>query len=303
MDYPFSEEFYNYLKYEKKLSDNSVYAYYSDVKEFFSFLKENKGNFSIESITHIDILDFVIFLSENLNNNRSIARKISGLKNYFIFVLKLGKITTNPLSDFERPNYEKKLPEFLSIEEVELLVKVENIDDYQEVRDSCIIEFLYSCGLRASELINLKFSDISFENKIIRVLGKGNKQRFVPAGKVAFALLNLYIKNSRSRLSKNYFSTDYIFISRFGKKLSRVSIWEIVKKRALIRGIKKNIYPHTLRHSFATHLISNGADLRVVQELLGHSDISTTEIYTHVTSDLLKKEHEKFHPIEKEFEK
>ncbi|MGC8765696.1 MAG: site-specific tyrosine recombinase XerD [Brevinematia bacterium] len=302
MDFPFCEEFYNYLKYEKKLANNSIYSYYNDVKEFFLFLDCNEEKV-LSRIDHNKILDFVVHLSENFNNNRSISRKISGLKNYFIFLLKLGKIEVNPLSDFERPNYEKKLPDFLSLEEIELIVRVDDATDPQEVRDSCIIEFLYSCGLRASELAELKLTDISFENKIIRVYGKGGKQRLVPVGKVAFNLLRYYLDNSRSKISKRRFSTNHLFISKLGKKLSRVSIWEIVKKKALKKGIKKNIYPHTLRHSFATHLIANGADLRVVQELLGHSDISTTEIYTHVTSDLLKKEHGRYHPIETEFEK
>ncbi len=297
MDFPYSEEFYNYLKYEKKLEENSIYAYYSDVKEFFSFLDNSK---EIDKIDHNDILEFVINLHEKNNNNRSIARKISGLKNYFVFLLKMEYVDNNPISDFERPNYEKKLPEFLTLQEVEQLVKIENFDKPDEVRDSCIIEFLYSCGLRASELSNLKISDLSFEMNVLNVIGKGDKQRLVPVGNIAMELLNIYLKNSRVRIAKRYNSTDYIFISKLGKKLSRVSIWEIVKKRALKRGITKNIYPHTLRHSFATHLLSNGADIRVVQELLGHSSISTTEIYTHVTSELLKKEHEKFHPLEKE---
>lgn len=297
MDFPYCEEFYNYLKYEKKLEENSIYAYYSDLKEFFSFLDNSK---EIDEIDHNDILDFVINLHEKNNNNRSIARKISGLKNYFVFLLKMKYIENNPISDCERPNYEKKLPEFLTLQEVEQLVKIENFDRPDEVRDSCIIEFLYSCGLRASELSNLKISDLSFEMNVLNVVGKGDKQRLVPVGNIAMELLNIYLKNSRVRIAKRYNSTDYIFISKLGKKLSRVSIWEIVKKRALKRGITKNIYPHTLRHSFATHLLSNGADIRVVQELLGHSSISTTEIYTHVTSELLKKEHEKFHPLEKE---
>lgn len=302
MNFPFDEEFYNYLKYEKKLAKNSIYSYYNDVKEFFLIFLRNKEKDILNEINHKTILEFVIYLSEKSNNNRSISRKISSLKNYFIFLLKLEKIENNPLSDFERPNYEKKLPDFLSIEEIELLVKIDDIYNPQDVRDSCIIEFLYSCGLRVSELAELKLTDISFENRIIRIYGKGGKQRLVPVGKIAFNILSYYLKNSRNKISKKNLSTNYIFISKLGKKLSRISIWEIVKKRAQSKGIKKNIYPHTLRHSFATHLIANGADLRVVQELLGHSDISTTEIYTHVSSDLLKKEHGKYHPIENEFE-
>ncbi|MCX7821189.1 MAG: site-specific tyrosine recombinase XerD [Brevinematales bacterium] len=297
MDFPYSEKFYNYLKYEKKLEENSIYAYYNDVKEFFTFLEDSK---EVNKIEYNDILEFVIYLHEKENNNRSIARKISGLKNYFVFLMKMELIEVNPVADFERPNYEKKLPEFLTLPEIEMLVKVENFDKADDVRDSCIIEFLYSCGLRASELTNLKISDVSFEMKILNVIGKGNKQRLIPIGSIAFELLKIYLYKARVRIAKKYNSTDYLFISKLGKKLSRVSIWEIVKKRAMKRGITKNIYPHTLRHSFATHLLSNGADIRVVQELLGHSSITTTEIYTHVTNELLRKEHGKFHPLEKE---
>ncbi len=297
MDFPYDEKFYNYLKYEKKLEENSIYAYYNDVKEFFTFLDSSQK--VVNTVEHNDILEFVIHLHEKQNNNRSIARKISGLKNYFIFLLKMGLIDNNPVSDFERPNYEKKLPEFLTLQEIEELVKIIDFDKPVEIRDSCIIEFLYSCGLRASELANLKISDVSFEMNVLNVIGKGDKQRLIPIGNIAMELLKIYLTKTRIKIAKKYNSTDYIFISKLGKKLSRVSIWEIVKKRALKRGITKNIYPHTLRHSFATHLISNGADIRVVQELLGHSSITTTEIYTHVTSELLKKEHEKFHPLEK----
>lgn len=297
MEYPYRSNFLNYLRYEKKLSLNSVTAYDADVMSFFSFLSCEK---QLSDVKREDILNFVINLVQSENCNRTIARKISGLRNYFIYLLKINKISSNPLSDFETPGYEKRLPDFLSVEEIELMVKLGDSPAPREIRDSCIIEMLYSCGLRASELSNLKIGDISFENRVVRVLGKGNKYRLVPIGRVAFEMVKKYLIEGRRNLSEKSNSTDWLFISRLGRKLSRVSIWEIVKKRAFERGIDKNIYPHTLRHSFATHLISNGADLRVVQELLGHSDISTTEIYTHVTTDLLKSEHQKYHPLEKE---
>jgi len=297
--YPVREKFLDYMKFERKLAENTIFAYDADIKEFFDFINIERIK-KLDEISEEDILNFVIELNQKQNSNRSIARKISSLRTYFKFLLKIEQVSVNPLSNFEGPNYEKKLPDFLTLEEIELLTKINDKSDPREVRDCCIIELLYSCGLRASELCNLKIGDISFEGKIIRVLGKGNKYRIVPIGNIAFKMLEYYFKFCRRALSSKSLTTDYVFISKMGKRLSRISIWEIVKKRALKNNIKKNIYPHTLRHSFATHLISNGADLRVVQELLGHSDISTTEIYTHVSSELLKKEHEKYHPLEKE---
>lgn len=289
------EDFQIYLSYEKQLSKNSVLAYVSDMEEFEAFLgeKSTAGKASKE-----DVLEFIIHLNEKGVSNRSIARKLSTLKGYYIFLLKLDKIKENPVELVDSPQYLKKLPDFLSVEEVESMLRVEN-ETPRDVRDSCIIEMLYSCGVRVSELCDIKTGEISFENKVIRVFGKGKKERMVPIGDRALAAVKKYL-SYRRELASGRKASEFLFISRLGKRLSRVTVWSIVKRLAKREGIEKEITPHTLRHSFATHLISNGADLRAVQEMLGHSDISTTQIYTHVSSKLLKDTHKKYHPMERD---
>jgi len=283
-----------YLSYEKKLSQNTILSYTQDLEEYAFFLKD----LPIEKSSRENILDFIIYLHEKNNSNRSIARKLSSLKSFFIYLMKTERIEENPIDFIDSPQYLKKLPQYLTLQEVEAMINQEN-NSPSDIRDSCIIELLYSCGLRVSELCGLKTGDISFENRLVRVFGKGGKERIVPVGESAINLLKKYLPY-RIEMSHRKKSTDYLFISRLGKHISRISVWSIIKKRALIAGIKKEVTPHTLRHSFATHLISNGADLRSVQEMLGHSDISTTQIYTHVSSELLKETHEKYHPLEKE---
>ncbi len=287
------DDFEIYLSFEKHLSKNSVLAYISDIEEFFLFLgKEIK----IENISRETLIDFIIGLNENQISNRSIARKISSLKCFFTFLLKLEILEENPVDLIDSPQYLKKLPNYMSVEEVEAMVCQDDTSP-AGVRDSCIIELLYSCGLRVSELCGVKIGDISFENSLIRVFGKGSKERLVPVGKAALKRVRNYL-SYRREISDRKIPADYLLISRLGKKLSRISVWSIIKKRALIAGIEKDVTPHTLRHSFATHLITKGADLRAVQEMLGHADISTTQIYTHVSSELLKDTHKKYHPLE-----
>ncbi len=293
MDY--FDDFQLYLSYEKKLAKNSIAAYLSDLQEFLSFLGESVF---IEKIKKEHLLEFVISLHEKEISNRSVARKITSLKAYFYFLLKLEKIEENPIELLESPQYLKKLPNYLSIEEVEALITaVRENETISDIRDSCIIETLYSCGLRVSELCGVRIGDIAFESGIIRVFGKGSKERVVPIGHRALAAIKKYLVYRKEQLARKI-NSDFLFISRLGKPLSRVSVWSILKKRAALAGIEKEITPHTLRHSFATHLITNGADIRAVQEMLGHSDISTTQIYTHVSTQLLKDTHHKHHPLE-----
>ena len=294
MSKPF-EDFQIHLSYEKRLSKNSVVAYVNDLREFADFLG---GRAAPEAASKEDVLDFIIHLNEKGISNRSIARKLSGLKAYYVFLLKLDKIKKSPVELVDSPQYLRKLPDYLSLEEVESMLRTEH-DTPREVRDSCIVEMLYSCGLRVSELCDLKTGEISFENGIVRVFGKGRKERVVPVGKRALSAVKKYL-SYRKELAAGRRTTDFLFISRLGKRLSRVSVWSIVRKLAQREGIDKEITPHTLRHSFATHLVSDGADLRAVQEMLGHSDISTTQIYTHVSSKLLKDTHKKYHPLERE---
>jgi len=289
------EDFIIYLSYEQKLSENSISAYKKDMLEFCFYIN---GQIDLLKVSREEVFEFIIHLHEKQLANRSIARKISSLKSFFIYLIKMEKIEANPLDFIDSPQYLKKLPHFLSVEDIETLIHPLN-DSPSEIRDSTIIELLYSCGLRVSELCSVKVGDISFEQGVIRIFGKGSKERLVPMGKTALNSIRKYL-SYRNELSSNPTVSASLFISRLGKKMSRISIWNIIKKRAQNNSISIQISPHTFRHSFATHLISNGADLRAVQEMLGHADISTTQIYTHVTPDLLKETHKKYHPLENE---
>jgi integrase/recombinase XerD len=289
------EDFQIYLTYEKRLSRNTIEAYIKDVMDFSFFMKE--GSFPVK-ITEDNVIDYIISLNEKGLSNRSIARKISSLKSFFIFLLKTGRTDENPLENIDSPQYLKKLPNYLSLDEVERMIS-QGGEDPKSVRDSCIVELLYSSGIRVSELCSLRLSDIFLEKRIIRVLGKGGKERLIPIGKVAVLSIKKYLL-FRREISRKMTLPDQLFISRLGKKLTRISVWTYIKERAIKAGIVKEITPHSLRHSFATHMLANGADLRSVQEMLGHSDITTTQIYTHVSTDLLKETHKKYHPLERD---
>lgn len=290
MDY--IKDFLMYTRFEKKHSVNTVKAYREDLGEYQTFL----GELVVENSDKENLLDFVIYLHQRELSNRSIARKLSAIKSFFIYLLRLEVIEINPADFVDSPQFLQKLPDFLSIDEVERIINIDN-GDKNQVRDSCIIELLYSTGLRVSELCTITVGSILFGQKLIRVFGKGAKERIVPIGDIALQKIRQYLPIRKERLSCKK-STDVLFISRLGKSISRVSIWSIVKKRVLAASIDKNVSPHTLRHSFATHLISGGADLRAVQAMLGHSDISTTQIYTHVSSKLLQDTHSRYHPLE-----
>ncbi|MFN4217090.1 MAG: tyrosine recombinase, partial [Brevinematales bacterium] len=287
-------EFERYLRYERQLSDHSIEAYIGDVGDFLSFLGQEKQD--LLSLGYEGMMEFVISLYEKGLTARSVARKISALRVFFLFLLRMEWIDKNPLDLLESPRYMKKLPSYLTVEEIEAMILPAE-ENFQEVRDSCIIEFLYSCGLRVSELCHLSLHDILRDEKLVRVVGKGNKERLVPIGKRAMEWFLRYLPY-RAALLVGKRSRDEVFLSRLCRPLSRVSVWGIVKARARRAGVDKEISPHTLRHSFATHLVMEGADLRGVQELLGHADISTTQVYTHVSSSYLKREHETYHPLE-----
>ncbi len=282
-----------YLQYERQLSTLSIEAYISDLEHFFNFIHPK----SAQELTREDIFDYIVSLHEAGQNPRSIARHLSALKGFFQYLQRTGELEDNPADLIDSPRYDKALPHYLSIKQVEAMLKCET-EEYQDLRDSCIIECLYSLGLRVSELCHLKLGDFVLESGVVRVIGKGNKERVVPLGKTALQRLRAYLPLRREVLN-GHPPVNEIFLSRRGEPLSRVSIWSIVKKRARQAHISLEISPHTLRHSFATHLVSAGADLRAVQEMLGHSDISTTQIYTHVANSLLRDTHSRFHPLEK----
>ncbi len=289
-------DFKSFLQIEKSLSENSVWAYLSDVQKLLDFILEKKHGIQLNQIALTDLKDFVELISKLGIAPRSQSRIISGIRSFFKYMLMDNLIERDPSLLLELPAIGKKLPVFLSIEEIDLIESSIDLSKPEGHRNKAIIETLYSCGLRVSELINLKLTNLFFEFDFIKVLGKGDKERLVPISEKAKEEINVYIANYRSQLDVKKGFENFLFLNRRGKKLSREMIFVIVKELAEFAGLDKNISPHTFRHSFATHLVDGGADLRAVQEMLGHESIITTEIYTHLSNDYLKQTIIDFHP-------
>lgn len=286
------EDYLQHLKLERGLSLNSISSYRRDITEFISFSK-------IKSPDKLDlggINRYIDSLNKSGRKPSTIARKISSLKRFFQYLRDNGAIKENPAAALAAPKIVRYHPHYLSPSEVESIL--ENIDTSTALgkRDRAIIELLYGSGLRISELINLKLGDIEFEAQFIRVLGKGDKERLVPLGDFARKAIEIYLE-ARDK-NKAGAKSNILFINKIGDKFSRVSLWKLVRKAALGAGISKRVTPHTFRHSFATHMLEGGADLRIVQEMLGHADISTTQIYTTIDRDYIIAEHKKYHPRE-----
>ena len=280
------ENYRNYLKYERAYSDNTVGAYMNDLNKYEEFLKKD----ILESNTE-DLEKYLKYI-KNLEST-TVAHKITSIRSYFNYNIKRGIVSVNPADKVSRPKLTKHLPEYLTEEEVGKLLDVEVKSPY-DYRNKTILELLYSSGIRISELVNIKTSNYDSEECLIRIMGKGSKERIVPLGDYAVNIMNDYMNNYRPLINKKH--TDYVFVNNRGDKISRQFIFKVIKKEALKKGIKKDISPHTLRHTFATHLLKNGADLRIIQELLGHENISTTQIYTHVTNNKLKSDYETYFP-------
>ncbi len=293
------EHFAGYLSVEKGLSENSISAYCSDLRDFVSFLAKGSENYDFRNVLREQILDYLGECKKKQLEPSSIARRLVSIKLLFRYMFQEKLIPADITSVMDSPKLWKLLPEFLSPAEVEKLLKVfpESLKDPLAFRNRTIIETMYSCGLRVSETAELKTDNVYFKEEFVRVMGKGSKERIVPIGKPALRLLSKYVENIRPVLSANLANADNtLFLSYRGQPLDRERIWAIIKEGAKLAGIQKNIYPHTLRHSFASHLLENGADLRIIQEMLGHADISTTQIYTHVNQGRLLKVHKNFHP-------
>lgn len=295
-------ELYNiYLRTEKNLSDNSINSYNFDINKLFNFAREVKKISLISEISEDVILSFLNYVQskenqeENILSEKSISRYISSFRNFFKFLENEGYIKGNPTENIDSPKISRKLPDVLSYVEIELLLLKPDTSNKIGLRDKAILEIMYSSGLRVSELINLELNNINFEESFLNVFGKGAKERLIPIGKIALKWLGRYILESRPYLA-NTKSKNFVFLNARGYQMSRMAIWLIVDKYAKLANIKKKIHPHTLRHTFATHLLEGGADIRVIQELLGHSDISTTQIYTHITKEYLIEVHKTFHP-------
>ena len=286
--------FINYLTVERGLSRNTLDAYSRDLTRYLAFL-EKEGIGSPKEVTPSRVLHFLTYLQKEGLSPRSRARSLVALRMFHKFLLVEGIASENPASRIESPQTVQALPDVLTTGEVESLLKVAGTDSPLSLRDRAMLELLYATGLRVSELIALKFKDLQLDVGYLVAFGKRNKQRIVPIGESARDALKEYLNEGRNRLCKNN-QNDFIFLNLSGKNLTRQGFWKMIKRRAVQAGIAKNIMPHTLRHSFATHLLENGADLRSVQAMLGHADISTVQIYTHVTRERLRQIHEEYHP-------
>ncbi|UKN01747.1 site-specific tyrosine recombinase XerD [Paracrocinitomix mangrovi] len=295
----YKKDYSSYLKIEKALSPNSVEAYLRDVDKLMQFLEHIDSDLKPTEITLKDLQKFIRWVSEMGIAARSQARIISGIRNFFYFLILEDEITSDPTELLELPKIGKKLPEVLSIEEIDNLKNAINMSKNEGHRNRAIIETLYSCGLRVSELINLKITNIYEDEGFMRVIGKGNKERLVPLSPSVLKEMQLYRDLVRVHQDIKTGHEDYLFLNRRGAQLTRVMIFTIIKQLAEEIGLTKSISPHTFRHSFATHLVEGGANLRAVQEMLGHESISTTEIYTHLSNDVLKEAIISFHPRNK----
>ncbi len=290
------ENFKNYLKLERGLSMNSIESYEFDLIQFKNFIIENSISESPKKCSSSTVKRY---LYKNFSNkkSRSQARSISALKSFFNYLLFEGEIHSSPLNDIESPKIENKLPEVLTEDEIKRLISSVNLDSEFGQRNKTIIEVLYGTGIRVSELIELKLSNIFFKESILKVTGKGNKERFVPLGKIALIEIKKYL-NNRDKLKINSKFSDILFLNRYGRQLTRSMIFKVINDSSKNAEIDKKISPHTLRHSYATHLLKNGADLRTIQLILGHESITTTEIYTHLDTFHLEDVLKKYHPRE-----
>ncbi len=291
------EGFKVYLKLERSMAQHSIDAYLLDLDKLQNYAESRKTKLKPDTIGMDDLEDFLSWLQQFGIEDRSQARILSGIKAFYKYLLIEDLIQTNPTELIEGPKLKRTLPDVLSIEEIDSILSAVDLSKDYGHRDKAILETLYSCGLRVSELIELLYSNVYVEEAMIKVIGKGNKERLIPIGQEALSQIKLYQLSYRNHLPIVKGFEDYVFLNRFGKKLSRTLVFQIVKENTFKAGIKKTISPHTFRHSFATHLVEGGANLRAVQEMLGHESITTTEIYTHLDLNYLRETVNRFHPM------
>jgi len=289
------EDFFHYLQIERGLAENTLMSYRRDLNHYHIYLKQEGNVESWNTVTRNDMTRFLYTLKDEGKSTATIARMISSLKAFHQFLVRENLTESDPSLHIETPKKERKLPSVLSTDEVEKLLNIP-IHTPLDIRNKAMFELIYATGLRVTELVTLKVSDLHLTMGFVRCLGKGSKERIVPLGDVAKQALENYLQDSRHVLLKKQTGIDALFLNQHGRPLSRQGFWKILKMVARNAGITKNLTPHMLRHSFATHLLENGADLRAVQEMLGHADISTTQIYTHVTQARLKDIYKEFHP-------
>ncbi|MCX5903204.1 MAG: site-specific tyrosine recombinase XerD [Proteobacteria bacterium] len=288
------DRFYNYLAVERRLAANTLESYGRDLKKYLVFL-ESKSDRTVITCTRHDLLSFLNHEKKYGLSSRSRARALSCIKTFFKFLVQDGILERNPMQDVETPRLEKKLPNVLSLAEVEALINAPDTKKELGLRDRALFELLYAAGLRVSELMSLTVNALNVEAGFVLVMGKGSKERVIPVGEEALKWIKQYVLEARQKILRNK-TSRYLFTNRSGARMSRQGFWKLIKKYCLKVGIVRKISPHTLRHSFASHLLAGGADLRSVQTMLGHEDISTTQIYTHVEKERLKTIHNKYHP-------
>ena len=292
----YKKGFESYLKLEKSLAKNTMYAYLADIDKLFQYFSMHNPDLKLDEIRSSHLQSFIEWIAQIGVNKRSQARIISGVRSFFKYLLIEDVIQENPASLLQLPRLEKKLPVVLSVEEIDSIIEAIDMSNDNAHRNRAIIETLYGCGLRVSELTELKLTSLFFREEFIKVYGKGNKERLIPLGSHAARQLKIYIDNERTHKPVIKGFENYVFLNQRGRKLTRVMIFTIIKNLCKKAGISKNVSPHTFRHSFATHLVEGGADLRVVQDLLGHESITTTEIYTHLDREYLRDTIMMYHP-------
>ncbi len=289
------KNFLNYLNIEKGLSQNTLSSYKTDLENFTLFLEEHQI-FSFSKVATKNISDFLIVLDEIGLSVTTKSRYLSSIRGLFKYLLAESIIDKDVTEKIDLPKTRRKLPDILSVNEVFAIINAPDTNKLAGKRDRAILETMYACGLRVSELISLEIRNIIFDDEIIRVFGKGSKERLIPIGTEALNWISIYLQDVRPHFNKFSLGNDILFLNQRGKPLTRMGIWKILKFYTQLAGIEKQVHPHTFRHCFATHLLEGGADLRAVQEMLGHSDISTTQIYTHIDREYIKEVHKTFHP-------
>lgn len=288
------DNFIHYLAIERGLSSNTLSSYHRDLEQFYKYLQGVPVR-SWEEVTQGVILGYIHALQKKGRASSTISRHLAALKSFYHFLFTEGEVPKNPTTALEMPKLHKRLPQVLSIAEVDLLLSQPKVGNHTGLRDKAMLELIYAAGLRVSEIVSLKVSDVSLDGSYIRCFGKGSKERIVPVGHVACRYIAEYLARSRGKLTQGR-PEPVLFVNHHGRKMTRQGFWKILKQYAQSAGIQKPITPHTLRHSFATHLLENGADLRSVQEMLGHADIATTQIYTHLTKGHIKEVYNRAHP-------
>lgn len=288
------ENYLHYLRVERGLSENTIKSYRQDLVEATTYFEKSES--SLNQVDQFLILNYLEFLQNQHKARNTIIRTVSSLRKFFQYLMQFGIIKTDPMIKVDSPKKAYGLPDVLTVNEVTKLLSTPNVTTKLGVRDRAILETLYATGLRVSELVNLKLNDLHLPMNLLQTIGKGDRERIIPISDVAIDWLNQYLTTTRVRLLHHKTNTDYVFLNAHGRQLTRQAIWQMIKKYVSLAGIKRHVTPHTLRHSFATHLLENGADLRIVQELLGHADISTTQIYTHISHQHLTEVYNKYHP-------